>query len=308
MMKKHIAAILTLALIAITPCTASAELHIQEEHLEIRIPEAQKPLRLLFVSDLHIISSDDLTPDAPVRSDKQEEISARYELFASEDGHAEQVWPELVNALDAYNADGILFGGDMIDYYSDHNLALLKEGLSALKTPWIYVRADHDVGNWYADPQIGSDIIKPAEKALDGNVRIPVMDLGDVQVVGISYSTSQMSKNMLKAYKKALACAKPTIVLTHVPITSAVDASLTAHSMQDWGERDLTWGQTSAYIPNAVTQQYIDLLEAADSPVKEVVAGHLHFSWDGLLTDTIGEHVFDAAYKGTVGVIDILPE
>ena len=49
----------------------------------------------------------------------------------------------------------------------------------------------------------------------------------------------------------------------------------------------------------------MDLIYAEDSPVKEVLAGHLHFTWDGQLTENTKEHVFAPAYPGNIGVVRV---
>ena len=42
-----------------------------------------------------------------------------------------------------------------------------------------------------------------------------------------------------------------------------------------------------------------------DSPFVEVLCGHLHFSWDGQLTEKVHQHVFSAAFDRYMGLITI---
>ncbi len=58
------------------------------------------------------------------------------------------------------------------------------------------------------------------------------------------------------------------------------------------------------YNPDETTQELLDLIYAKDSPVKEIVCGHLHFSWDGSLTENTHQHVSPAIGK-TVGIITV---
>ena len=44
---------------------------------------------------------------------------------------------------------------------------------------------------------------------------------------------------------------------------------------------------------------------AEDSPVVAVIGAHLHFAYDDQLTEKIPQYVFDASFKGTVGVITV---
>ena len=47
----------------------------------------------------------------------------------------------------------------------------------------------------------------------------------------------------------------------------------------------------------------MDIVFGENSPVKEVFAGHLHFDWDGMISETVHQHIFDAAYMDNVGEI-----
>ena len=62
------------------------------------------------------------------------------------------------------------------------------------------------------------------------------------------------------------------------------------------------------YVPNAVTQKFLDMVYEKDSPVKAVVAAHLHFAYDVQLTKDIPEYVFAPSYEGNIGIIEIKPE
>ena len=98
---------------------------------------------------------------------------------------------------------------------------------------------------------------------------------------------------------------KPIIIVTHVPLHSEVDSTLDEISRAIWQDRNLSWGPDTSYVPNETTQKLMDLIYAEDSPVVEVLAGHLHFTWDGMITDKIHEHVFSPAFSQNIGLITI---
>ena len=47
------------------------------------------------------------------------------------------------------------------------------------------------------------------------------------------------------------------------------------------------------------------MVYAEDSPVVAVVGAHLHFAHEDQLNERMIQYVFDASYKGTVGVLKI---
>jgi len=70
-------------------------------------------------------------------------------------------------------------------------------------------------------------------------------------------------------------------------------------------EKLIVWGDGCYFSPNEITTQYLDMVYAADSPVVAVIGAHLHFPVNIMLTETIPEYVFDAAFKGSIGELDI---
>ena len=111
-----------------------------------------------------------------------------------------------------------------------------------------------------------------------------------------------------KAVEQVLSVAysgKPVIVVTHVPYNSVVDKSLNDVSRTAWQDRNLTWGKETQYTPDEVTEKWMNLVYDQNSPVKIVLAGHLHFSWDGMISEKVHEHIFAHAYNGNIGLITV---
>ena len=61
-------------------------------------------------------------------------------------------------------------------------------------------------------------------------------------------------------------------------------------------------------MPNDVTTNFLNNIYKEDTSVVEVLAGHLHGSWDGNLTEQVRQHIFEPAYLGSVGIIRFVPE
>ena len=98
---------------------------------------------------------------------------------------------------------------------------------------------------------------------------------------------------------------KPIILTMHVPLKSQVNDGLSDASKTVWQDRALLWETDFFYSPDEVTQQFLDMVFAEDSPVVAVIGAHLHFAYDDQLTEKIPQYVFDASFKGTVGMITV---
>ena len=278
----------------------SADLNISTEEINIHISGLEKEYIFLWLSDLHIITEND-----EIAPEDIETVAARRESFKNPVGmYSDEFWLQLSESLDDWGADALLFGGDMIDHAANANIACLKEGLDNLDTPYIYVRADHDYAPYYCEVQ-DEAAVAALHAEIDGYEEISLIEFEDLCLVGINDSTRQISATALQEMKDICEKGKPIILIIHVPLNSLYDTSLEEESKAVWDDRALVWGTNCTYTPDETTQEFLDLVYTEDSPVKEVLAGHLHFSWDGQLTENTAEHVFAPAYPGVIGIVKV---
>ncbi len=273
---------------------------LEEEFVSVHIPGLKHSYRFIFVSDLHVIvENDEISPD------KLENVHTRRESFRTAEGiYSAQLWEEMLEIFNAMDADAILLGGDMIDYASTANIGIVKEGIEKLDAPVLYVRADHDYNPYNCDGLDKKDM-KTLHQSIDGYEGVSLMEFEDLCIVGLNDSTKQIKKKQLRRFKEIATLGKPIILLTHVPLESRLDTSLAEESKKVWQDRVLLWGENDYYEPNETTQVFLDMVYADDSPVKAVVCGHLHFSWEGKITEHCLQHVFPEMYSGRYGIITV---
>ena len=267
---------------------------------ELVLPEVKKEYSIVVLNDLHIIQM-----DASIQQGQMETVYARYNGFCDYFGnHSADLWPQLVNKVNAMNPDCVILNGDMIDYFSLANFNCLKEGITKIKAPVMYLRADHDLALWYTD-SITAEERDNAEIQIDSNDSILEMEFDDFIIMGFNNSTSNLKEDGLNKVREIWAKRKPVILVTHVPLESQIDDRLSEKSKSVWGEQALLWGQSSYYKPNSITQEFLDMVLAEDSPVIASIGGHLHFSFEDKLNSNIIQWVFDASYIGNIGCIRI---
>jgi len=273
---------------------------LDEERVSVHIPGLKNQYKFIFMSDLHII-----VENHEISKENLENVRERREQFRTEDGrYAADLWKELPELFHSWNADAVLLGGDMIDYASTSNIECLKEGIDKMDRPVLYVRADHD-SEPYNCEGLDKKEMKKLHQAIDGYEKISLIEFQDLCVVGINDSTRQISKGQLEKFREIINLGKPILLLTHVPLAPKADISLLEESRKVWQDRALVWGEGCTYEPNETTSEFLDLIYAKDSLVKAVFCGHLHFTWEGKLTENSLQHVFSAMYPGRVGVITV---
>ncbi len=281
-----------------------------EEHVEVRLSDLDREYRIAWVSDLHMIT--DLTAADDILEEDLEQLRDRYENFAVDENgvHAVEIWPEIVKYLNAGKFDAVIFGGDMLDYCSESNIKTLKEGMEKIKPPVLYLRADHDYGYGYGGDAVTEETTHKLQATIDGDdLEKKYLDFGDFEVVGINSSTKNFDHEHTKAIIDLLENGKKAILATHVPFYSDIpeeEEKLEKLSMKV--RNTIYYWSGPNYIPNEDTQMVLDKIYWKHSPIREVVCGHLHAEWDGMLYDKVGQHIFAPAFQGHVGVITVVPK
>ncbi|MCM1538605.1 MAG: hypothetical protein NC254_09415 [bacterium] len=290
-----------------TPGYRMPEYAFQTEEIVVEIPNIEKEYVIAWVSDLHMVS--DLEAAEDVQEEYMETIHARREFFKTSDGvYSAELWPEIVDFLNYGGYDGVIFGGDMMDYCSAANLSTFMEGYQRLDVGQImYIRADHDYGYWYGGTAFTEPDAHDAHEAIDGNVfESKIMDFGDFLIVGINDSTQNMTYDQYDILVDVLGRGKPVMIVTHVPYESKVDESLEELSL-DFRGKIYYWGGGD-YVPYNATEQYFEIVYSDYTSICQVLAGHLHKPWDGNITEKVKQHIFSPAFEGTIGIIHVVPE
>lgn len=289
------------------------EYNLTLEEIYVPLEGLSKEYKIAWVSDLHMIT--DHKPGG-VSEGSMIKINSRYETLAvTEDGvHAEELWPDIVKCLNVGDYDALIFGGDMMDYCSVSNMDAFQKGYDELrydKEQILYIRADHDYGAWYVGDNFTQQDIYTLHERIDGDdPEKKYLDMGEFVLIGINNSTKNITEENLsiveEQYKKAAQENKPVIAVTHVPYGSNVDDSLKALSMKVRNKPYYWVGPD--YQPDNTMWSYLNLIFSEDTQVKQVLAGHLHAPWDGMITEQLREHIFSPAFSGTIGVIHFVPE
>ena len=291
------------------PITNSLGKNWEERNIYIEIDGLSREYLFVCMNDLHII--DDFSV---IAENELSFIKERQKSFASKKGVLPlDFWHNITPYLDNYHADGILFLGDMIDYYSEGNLADLKEGFDMLETPYLYLRADHDITfafRNYTEEQEKEAV--PERNALEDelcdNSPLIIMEFDEFRIVGFNKSTSQLLPEGVEILNKIKEDDKPVILATHVPIQSAIDDEIDIKSREKWGDRSLVWGYRDAYyVPNENTSQLLNFIYTKDSPVVGVVGGHLHSGFSGKVTEKAPQYALRPSYRELVTLLHVVP-
>lgn len=280
---------------------ASWEKVITEETVFIEGLEGE--YTFLFLTDSHVVIQDDKASEQ-----EREYAEQRYGMFVNVEGvsSAEQfpAWIAYANEMDV---DAVLLGGDIIDSPSDANVEWLQEQLEELEMPYLYVPGNHDwTYPWEYMTDYGKKhYLSRLAPMMQGNTAVQSMEIGELFFVGVDNSTNQVDPDAISGYEELLEQDKPVIVMNHVPYSAE---SLMPKALEAWSSPTVIGdGDGGGIWPDEISESFLELTTAEGSPVKLVLAGHVHFFDDGIIDGErqLRQIVGNAAYEGDAVLIRI---
>ncbi len=294
--KLLLAAAILIATFPLMVCGAEKEenytFHIVEKN--INVPSVKGSYTFLYLTDSHIIKLSG-------KEDTQVTDNAlpRQTAFIDNAGNCSyEKFPEWISYANEADVDMVLLGGDIMDFPSEENLACLTQNLSALNMPYVYTMGNHDwTYPWeYMTPK-GRETYRPLFNSFTNNSPAAVItEYEELVVLSVDNSSNQIESAALAKVDEAFSLGKPVILIMHVPFSTT---TLLQNASKVWGSPvSIDIANEGGIYPNADTLAFEEKVFAEDSPVVCILAGHVHFADEALLSDRIPQIVGDAAYKG----------
>lgn len=258
----------------------------------LNIPGLARDYRFLHLTDAHAVLWNE-TED-PVRAEYAER---RAKMFAWDGVPAAEVLAEAVAWANEHadSLDGVLFSGDLIDFPSAAGLAYLGQLLGSLKLPYVFVPGNHD-WNYFNDtntPHARVAFRPLFSPFCGGNTYLSKTRFGELTVIGIDNSMELYEDGVAETLAESLRGEERVILLQHIPLCAE---TLRADTVAGW-KRDINIGEGGC-DHNDNWRKIRGLIMAEDSPVRAVVAGHLHLQHLDLLDGKIPQLLTASATFG----------
>lgn len=266
---------------------------------EIVIPNLNREYVFLYVSDQHVYASDEEIVTSWGIDKKTRLETFRYN---ANDMTSDLQFSEWLKIAEESKMDGMLLGGDIIDFSDEKNVGWIQSKLDNMEIPYLYTLGNHDAYDFKTNSQRpeNDNIVQ----LFDGQVDCSYIDYGQFIVCQVNTSINKVSKTTLDKFNEVYKMNKPIILITHVPLCSA-DYDGLKQAVDDRYAEDRLIGSGLDYNMDSTTQTFYDLVTAEDSPVMAVLSGHVHFQYDEMINGVIPEFVNSSARDGQAYLIRV---
>ena len=263
-------------------------------HLQVG---AEKPFSVLHISDTHLTAAN---PDEPAV--KQKLCKARTQCFGGR--QEEALRDSLARARD--NADYVIHTGDLIDWQSEGNFALVRKYFGANMTG--------SMGNHEFSPSMGysnpketpTEAFKDRTRAKLASVYPFDVSLQSTVVNGVNFVTlddvyGYVTETQVARFRAEVEKGLPIVLCMHVPFISP-EIDLAAHKYWmgcQWNRKSMKFtsaaypkpgGDRRRQLEDPVTRDFISYLKG-EKLLKGILAGHLHFTMQDRFSPTAVQYL-----------------
>ena len=280
------------------------ESFIRPERVEINAKGVKRSYRFLHISDAHVaVASENASDEERALAEKQ---AKRWSLGVLTSTCA---FEEMLKYVRHVRPDALLIAGDAVDYQDEATADWMGRRLAALKNEGIdtlYAFGNHEgasyvesIPDYRAYYYLYSDV-------MGGDPSFQIMDLGDLLIVAVEDSMRDITESQLERMRSVIAEAKEReisiILLLHIPIFAD---ELAPGVLKIWGPSFML-GSLAEDSPTV--HEFCNLIKSEDSPIAAVLAGHIHYSQKGYVSQGRMQYVSAPAFEGFVYDITVKVE
>jgi len=280
---------------------------IKPSYATVTIPGLTEEFTFLQITDTHVSAFTE-EEGKTWTTNRYNYNVARRSAFAADGLLSEDRFPALFDYADEIGADATFLTGDLIDFPSETNIAMLYENATRIKAKPIFCLGNHD---WnYADDYMTSNAVatympKFAELT-GGDPQISVAEYDQFIVAAIDNSSDVVTDATVQKFLALYEKNKPIILLLHVPLHAD---TLAPDVKKAWGGRNITMGPGAMGSDwGSVQQFYNAVCVAEDTPVVAVFAGHVHFNHEDTFPNGVTQYITSTGYTGDCRVITVKGE
>lgn len=265
----------------------------------------EKPVKLLHVTDTHLTFVDEQD------NERKHALAARLGDPNKEKYLAEHI------AYAEENCDLLVHTGDLMDFVSHGNVEKAREIVRREK--FFFIAGNHDYSQYVGEAWEDDAYRMNSYMQMGGGLGVPMFfssrEIGGLNIVGVDNSYYRFADWQLWRLRREVEKGLPVILAFHDPLfeQSLYDYHLERQPCECTylvgcdEEHLLRYSEFRAVQqrPDDATLRMIDYIKS-EPQIKAILTGHLHFSFESMLTPTLPQFVTGGAYEGIARELTIL--
>ncbi len=265
----------------------------------------EKPLRLLHVTDSHVALADERDDE------RKHELAKRL----GDPDKEKYLYEHIAYAEE--HCDLLVHTGDLTDFVSHANTDFAREILKNEKI--FYIAGNHEYSQYVGEAWEDNAYRMNSYMQMGYGLGVPMFfnarTVGGVNIVGIDNSYYQFEDWQLWRLQREVEKGLPIILAFHDPLFE--ESLFQYHRARVPNDCTYLVGCDEEHLlcynefravqqrPTEATLRFIDYVKH-EPLIKAILTGHLHFSFESMLTPTLPQFVTGGAYEGVARELTIL--
>ncbi len=270
----------------------------------VEIPGLTEEFKFLHITDTHVSAFSDADIKAWSTTRYNYNL-ARRNAFTANGLFAEERFPLFFDYANEIGADGLFMTGDLIDFPSEKNIALLYENVNRFSGKSIFCLGNHD-WNYSDDYMTGNAVTVNRPLFNDLTAGDPYFSFAEYDgfiVAAVDNSSDVVTQETVDKFLALYEKNKPIILLLHVPLHAD---TLETDVKNAWGGRNITMGPGAMGSGwDSVRQFYNAVCVDENTPVVAVFAGHVHFNHEDTFPNGVKQYITSTGYTGDARVVTV---
>ncbi len=245
----------------------------------VKVKGLEKSVRILHVTDVHLCLS-----DGSERQDREELNVKRAELFTKDGVKSDERFPLYFELASEANCDAVIMTGDVADEPFPKNIRVIEDAVKASPVPALFCVGNHDwcFFDGYRTADAARDYLPLYKKLCGGDVDHNITEIGGLAVLTLHNGNDTFTVPQCDVLDELTKKEKPVVICFHVPIRQEGLSPLAAAF---WGADNCLGEGGAANTPE--TARFINLIKERSDKIAAVICGHLHFSHEEPLFNTV---------------------
>jgi len=284
----------------------------------IRVEGLSQTVKALHLGDLHMGIVDERDADRLEVTEGQGERFHHRHDNNDADGNTipqETAFVHILEVAKQEQVDVLALIGDIVDFPAVANVEYAKGLIDEYGIPAVYTAGNHD---WcfYGEEQTAAvrrEFWPRLAPLTGGEPAFSRHEFGGILFVNVDNSIYQVEADQLESMRQVLAEGKPTVLLSHIPISLPTlrPAVMEAMSGSPIMMADPDWAaecRKENYVEDttAETYEFVRLVSQAENLVA-VLTGHCHIAHVDAINPWAAQYLAPPGYAGEFGLFEFRP-